>query len=414
MHLASVKIFTLCFLIAVPITLQAQNDTDPDKLFEEARILAAEEQYDAARALAGKILAEYPDYHEVRVFRARTYAWQNRFREARSDLDTVLNNDPENNDALSARTDVEIWARNYNTALQFANRWLESEPGNASAYLKRAEIYLALKRFGAAKSDISTAESLQGDVAIIKQLRFQLSDEERRNITALGLSYDYYTEDLEPWQRLYFEYHRLTDHGPVIARLNVANRFDETGLQIEADAYPAIGRKWYAYLNAGISNSNLFPGLRLGAEIYRELPSAFEASLGLRYLNITNDDVIIFTGSVSKYWRDWFFSARPFVTPQDAGTSLSVNLMARRYFGNPLAFASLSGGYGFSPDERRLVDADSDNRFQQSYFLSALGNYPVGDSFQIFGEIRFTSQELPGFIDHTYIYTFESGLRYRF
>lgn len=414
MRKAILQIFAFCFIFITPANLLAQNDTDPDKLFREAREAAAAGNYENARNLAGIILDDFPEYHDVRIFRARTFAWQNRFREAREDLDIVLSKEPANSDALSARTDLEVWAGNYNVALQFAERWIEAEPGNASAFLKRAEIYISLDRFGAAKADISKAESLQGNVAIIKQLRFRISNEEKRNIATLGLSYDHFTEDLEPWKRLYIEYHRLTDYGPVITRVNIANRFDETGIQVEADSYPALGEKWYAYLNAGISGSNLFPGLRLGGELYRELPSAFETSLGLRYLNFSDDDVIIFTGSVSKYWRDWFFSARPFITPQDTGTSASINLIGRRYFGNPLTYLSLNGGYGFSPDERRLIDATADNRFQQSYYISLLGNYLIGERLQLYGELKFTSQDLPGFIQHTNIYTLETAVRYRF
>ena len=408
--------FPLILLLSLSTALHAQDaeDIDLDQLFEKALQLAADGEYAEARTIAGTILEQVPGYHDVRIFRARTYAWQNRFSNARSDLDIVLSAEPKNADALSARTDMEYWSGNYQVALQFAGRWIEADSENPSAYLRRSEINLALDRFGFAINDLEKAESLDAAPQRVFALNRQIADDQRRNIAAFGLSYDYYTEDFEPWQRLYVEYHRLTNFGPVIARLNIAHRFDITGIQFEADSYPSFGENWYAYLNAGYSGSDLYPDLRFGTEIYRSLPRAMEASLGARYLIFPNDEVLIFTGSLSKYWRDWFFSARPFITPQEAGVSAAFNFIARRYFGDPLRFASFNGGFGFSPDERRLVDAEIDNRFQQSYYFSLVGNYLLRNHFQLFGEIKFTSQELPGFIDHTNIYTFETGIRYRF
>ncbi|TVR31139.1 MAG: YaiO family outer membrane beta-barrel protein [Balneolaceae bacterium] len=241
-----------------------------------------------------------------------------------------------------------------------------------------------------------------------------LDHRDLNNMFSLGYSYDYYVEDIEPWRRLYGEYYRFTGLGPIIGRLNMNRRFDITDFQAEIDAYPELSEKMYAYLNIGVSGGDLFPGFRAGAEVFRTLPEGFEGSLGARYLSFGSDDILIFTGSLSKYWRDWLFTARPYFTPLDSEISTSFTFRARRFFDLPDNYVSLDGGFGFSPDERRIIEGEPEQRLLKSRFLSLRGNYLVHRQVQLFGEVKATDQELP-FRDELFrIYTFETGARYRF
>ena len=393
---------------------QSQDITDVDAAFQEARELAFDGNYSESREISRQILSQEPDYHDVRILLARTYAWDQNYREARTQLSYVLEREPEYIDALTARVDVEQWSGNFQVALQFANRAIVLDSESTDLHIKRAVILKELNQYSLALEDLETAENLGGDPDNISAIRVAIRNDERRNIVVFGISRDDYNVDFDSRERIYAEYHRLTDYGPIIGRLNVDHRFDTTGYQVELDAYPRISSKWYSYLNVGYSNSNLFPEWRGGAELYRDLPWASEGSIGLRYLKFADDDVFIFTGSLSKYWRDWFFSLRPFITPQNSNVSTAVNLIARRYFGNPETHASLVGGFGFSPDERRLIDGTFEDRFSQSYYIGLIGNRKFRESFQLFGEFRWTFQELQAFPDFSQIYTLETGIRYRF
>lgn len=237
---------------------------------------------------------------------------------------------------------------------------------------------------------------------------------DRSNMAAFGLTYDRYGENLEDWQRTYIEYRRFERRGTYIGRLNVGHRFDITDYQGELEAWPLFGDSWYGHGNIGISGGDLFPELRAGAELYRVLPRGFELSAGLRYLKFSEDDVLIFTGSLNKYTGSWLLIARPFITPQDAGVSTSLNLTARRYFGIPENFASFIGGFGFSPDERRLIDGVADERLLKSRHLGIIGNYHFRNSFELFGELKATWQQFPFADEFIRIDTFETGIRYRF
>lgn len=236
----------------------------------------------------------------------------------------------------------------------------------------------------------------------------------KNNVGAIGLSYDLYDDDLEDWQRMFLEYSRITNSGPVLLRLNIGHRFDITDYQFEIDYWPKFSENWYGYFNSGISEGDLFPEIRVGAEIFRGLPRGFEASLGLRYLKFSDDDVTIFTGSVGKYIGNWLFIGRPYLTPQNSDLSVSFSFTARRYLGSPLAFSELLAGIGFSPDERRLLDGEIDERILKSRYIGIRTNYIVKSRFELFGEIKSTWQEFPFSDDFTRILTFEMGTRYRF
>ncbi|MCC5914198.1 MAG: YaiO family outer membrane beta-barrel protein [Balneolaceae bacterium] len=234
------------------------------------------------------------------------------------------------------------------------------------------------------------------------------------NMAGLTMTYDRYGEDLEPWQRVKAEFRRFTDYGPLIVNGYAGHRFDITDYQGEFEFWPNFGESWYGHLQLGISGGDLFPDYRAGAEYYRILPKGWESSLGLRYLNFGENDALLITGSISKYAGDWLLIARPFYSPQESGSSVSLNLTARRYFGNPNTFATIMGGFGFSPDEQRLVEGFDGESFLRSRFISLVGNRLFADRFEIFGELKATDQEFPFTDNFVRIYTFEVGSRIRF
>jgi YaiO family outer membrane protein len=162
----------------------------------------------------------------------------------------------------------------------------------------------------------------------------------------------------DPWQVVALSYGRKTKLGSVIARINMAKRFGNTGVQYEIDAYPKISENNYGYLNYGFSQSSVFPDHRFGAELFHSFPKAFEGSLGMRTLFFGSSDVTIYTGSVGKYISNYWISLRSYVTPGTTGTSVSGQLQMRRYFSDPENYIGLRLGYGVSPDDNRnLIDS---------------------------------------------------------
>jgi len=137
----------------------------------------------------------------------------------------------------------------------------------------------------------------------------------------------------------------------VITRINYANRFSSNGLQAEVDAYPHISNTFYGYLNFGYSGDvGVFPGYRAGMSLYANLPKSFEGELGIRYLYFTSGTKI-YTASLGKYWSNFLFTARTYLTPSSTDISQSYNLSARYYLKGADDYIGLSVGTGFSPDD---------------------------------------------------------------
>lgn len=153
------------------------------------------------------------------------------------------------------------------------------------------------------------------------------------------------------WHLVTGEASRRTRATTLVGRANFADRFGDTGVQVEADAYPRISERLYGYVNAGYSRAEIFPEWRYGAELYGSLRGGFEASAGFRRLEFEDVDVTLLTGSVSRYVGSWYFSARPYVAPEDDETSVSGTVLARRYYDEGRSYATLIAGAGTAPTE---------------------------------------------------------------
>ena len=170
---------------------------------------------------------------------------------------------------------------------------------------------------------------------------------------SLGIKYDLITFDnvvTKPWHLVSVEYTKHIKKTPLITRLNYANRFSKSGFQLEAEAYPALSKKIYTYINAGYSNDRLlFPKYRAGFSLFAALPLKFEVEGGFRLLYFTSS-TWIYTASVGKYYKSFWFNASTFLTPENNSILQSYFLKTRYYF-NDTDFAMLILGTGISPDD---------------------------------------------------------------
>lgn len=182
-------------------------------------------------------------------------------------------------------------------------------------------------------------------------------DPQPGNAVSFELDYEDFGDAYKPWSLATAELSHRFDFGSVIGRVNRARRFGKSGTQIEVDAYPRLGRGMYLYTNAGVSQDSIFPRRRFGVELYKSLPSSFEASLGLRQLSFTRKDVTLFTGSVAKYRGNNYYVIRQYLSRRSGGTSFSGQFMVRTYFATADDYASLMATVGNSPTEDIAPDA---------------------------------------------------------
>ena len=310
----------IAFFLALSFFANAQTT---DELFKDARTAAYEtKDYKLAKQLALEALQKSPGYSEIEVFLGRVYTWDKQYDSARYHFAKVLDNGPGNEDASVAYADLEYWDDHYAAAIKVCDQGLAVHPSSKPLLLRKAKSLSAEKNAAA--------------------------------INKISFNYDYTHFDRQfgqPWQLASLSYGRNTELGSVIARVNVANRFGENGVQGEVDAYPRINKTFYTYINFGYSgNVGVFPNVRGGFSLYANLPRSFEAEAGVRYLYFTST-TIIYTFAIGKYYKNFLFTARTYQTPSDFGFSQSYSLSGRYFLKGADDYIGLSMGSGISPDE---------------------------------------------------------------
>lgn len=409
----SVFIFLMASLFLIQ-GVQAQVVDNVDEAFEEARELAFSGDREKARNLGYAILEQSPNYHDVRILVARTFSWDGNYAKAREELNYVLNQSPKYRDALLAATDNEIWAEKYNAALQFSEQAVEYYPSNSGVLLKRAKALFRAKKESEALQVLNRLERIDPTNKEAQTLRRNINISQQNYTFTASYTYDTFEDIFGDIQKSYVQLSRRTKYGSVIGRLNYQNRFATNGLQAEIDFYPSIAEGWYGYISAGFSGSFIFPEVRGGAELYKILPRSFEISAGVRYLRYSNN-IWIYTGTITKYYGNWLFTARPFITPNSVGVSRSLNLIVRRYFSGADNYVSVRGGFGFSPEERRFQDVTGSVFLTESQFMGVDFSKQLRYNVIASVSLDVTRQELsfdPGrFIN---VFTFSTGFQYKF
>lgn len=274
--------------------LFSQETPDPEAEFQRIRSIAFEGDYATAAADARKLVNAYPDYGDARILLGRILAWQKDYKQAAAVIDTLLQTEPQNEDALAARKDISLWS----------------------------------------KENTPVATDLRA-----------------------GYYFDYFEE---PYNRFWQVFklgagHRFT-WGPAAASVNLGNinaggisPYTATEVQFEAEAYPTLGSKNYAFLNYAFSPGIYFPKHRAAIELWQVLPAGWAVSGGLNYYHF-NRDIFIGLVSVEKYLSKFWISGKVFVYFKDNGPTTSFYLNVRRYF-NDINYLQLTLGTGTAPDE---------------------------------------------------------------
>ncbi len=332
----------------------AQTSPTAEELFQQARALAFDSHdYPAAIQRARTALTLSPRDPDIRIFLGRLYTWSHQIDSAREAFDQVLRGHPGYEDAYVAYADLERWNDHDARSLEICAAGLGYHPQSVPLLKRRAMALYGSHRYSEAKSAADSALKIDPKDAEVRALAAKIRDYSSHN--KIGITYDYVYFDRQyrdAWQLVSIDYSRQTDAGTVIARVNYANRFRSNGVQGELEAYPHISKVFYGYVNFGYSgDEGIFPRYRAGASLYANLPHAFEADGGLRYLYF-GSNTWIYTFSIGKYYKAFWFNARTYLIPGGSSLSQSVTLTGRWYFGGADDYLSLALGTGISPDDR--------------------------------------------------------------
>lgn len=349
-------IFFLLLLISFDSTF-AQTTLSSDELFKQARIAAFNQKnYVLSINLSKQALVTSPDYADVQIFLGRVYTWNNKPDSARIIFNQVLDKNPAIEDVYIAYSSLEYWNNNSVKALQLVNSGIKYHPTSKDLLLLKSKILIDLHSYKLADSTLNVLIKADPNNSDARSLAESVKD--ASSLNKISLSYDYIHFDKEfndPWHLVEVDYTRTTSLGSITGTLTYANRFNTNGLQYEIDAYPHISRMFYCYVSGAYSgNEGVFPKSRVGFSLYANLPKSFEGELGFRYLYFTGP-TWIYTAAVGKYYKNFRFTFRTYLTPSFNSISQSYSLNTRYYTGGTYDYLSLTIGTGISPDDPRNI-----------------------------------------------------------
>ena len=356
---------------------------DTDDVLIQARSLATNKQRPEAVALLTKHLAEHPRDVDARLLLGSILSWDGRYNEARSELGRVLEGSPDYADAILALVNVEFWDDHPEKAEVVAHEALRRHPENIDFLLAEAKALKKLNRKAEARRLVEDFLQTQPKNRTVKALRAELLEDIEDWTVSINHSNTWYSDRRSIFEEDRISVKHLTGFGSVFARFYQANQYSLRSNLFEVEAYPRIRRGTYAYVAAAFSpDAQLYAHYRVAGEIFQSFPKGFEASAGYRTFHFSSN-VNMLTGSIGKYYGNWLYTVRTYVTPDQVGTSRSFQLSARRYFGDGERYMTFRYGTGASPFEVRSLNEigilhsnsfafDYNRRFRRHWALNFL------------------------------------------
>ena len=409
----------ICVFLFFSFSAVSQQRTysgDPDKTFEVARNLAFNQQRKQAQDSLLFILTKYPDYHDVRAFLGSTYSWDGSYKLAQKEFMYVLKKDSKRKDTWIAVINNELWAESPFKALEFSKDALKYFPNDTEILYKKASSEENANNPEEALITIDLILENEPDNKKALDYRESLVLKLSYNTIGIKTAVSLYSDVYDPAQYYGLRYSRRTKHVSILAKLNHSRRFETGGFQFEVDLYPKIASGFYGYLNVGFSGTPLFPSVRYGAELHKSLPKSFEISLGFRALKYSSM-TYIYTGSVTWYTGNDYWSFRPYITPGNPGTSMSGTINYRKYRSDADNYFSYTFGMGFSPEFYRFNLGDIGDVVDLKSQKMGVGYYLTTKRKQhLFGaEFGVIHQELSFDLGNYYwMYTFALSWDFKF
>lgn len=395
-----IYIFLIITLFSASFQMTGQEKMysgDPDVSFAKARDLAFNNNRKQAQDTLLHILTKYPNYHDVREFLASTYAWDGDYKKARTEFQKILGKDQHRKTTWVAAIKNEMWADFPFLALKLSKKALKKFPNDPEILdlQKRAQESTMIPT--ATAGAVQTISSDIPNDSISKESESELRKKVLNNTIGVTSEINIYSDVFDPMFYNAVKYARQTKYGSIIGRVNIDRRLGEYGTQYEVDLYPKIAKGTYAYLNFGVSGSSLFPDYRYGAEIFKSLPRSFEISAGLRGLQY-DTTTMIYTGSVTWYNGNNYWSFRPYFTPGDNGLSSSGTLTYRKYRSDADNYFGVNIGAGISPELNQNYFFENDDRIVnlQSQKLNVAYYFSTHNKQNAWGaQLGIIHQEIP-------------------
>lgn len=405
--------------------------------FDTAYALAYEGKTNTAHNMLYVLINKSATDVDTSLLWAKTLSWRGDYDLARSSFNSILSNTKNNRKVWISAIKNELYAKNYATALGLSNKALvyiekdseiirlkalATEGINGFSYdddgWYNVESVVKTKLVTAKKQKATLAKDIDDKNEELVR-KTPVTEEKLKNSVMVNSSVTVFDKRFDPITTSSIAYKRQTPFGSIIPRINNSNRVGKNGIQLDIDLYPKIAKGFYAYVNYGYSESDLYPNHKVGGDIYYNHKSGLEFSGGGRFINFTTRDIKSITNSIGYYKGNYYFSLRSFITPAvDNLTNVSGNLLVRKYLKDADNYMGINVGYGFSPELRQFTSGDQllaeTLLYIESQRLSLEYQFTSKNNLSAYRTNVGVLRQEQSFDPGSYFYSISAGLTYEF
>ncbi|SHK17001.1 outer membrane protein, YaiO family [Maribacter aquivivus] len=431
------KIYLHIILLILLTSVFRVSGQDVTGNFDTAYALAYEGKTNTAHNMLYLMINKPATDIDTSILWASTLSWRGDYDLARAEFNAILSTTKNNREVWISAVKNELYAKNYATALGLSNKGLvqienDKELIRLKAIATEGVSGLQYADDGwynvdsAVKTKLVTGKKQKPTVAKnIEDKNEELerktpvTEEKLKNSVMVNSSVTVFDQRFDPITTSSIAYKRQTPFGSIIPRINNSNRVGKNGIQLDLDLYPKIAKGFYAYVNYGYSESDLYPNHKVGGDIYYNHKSGLEFSGGGRFINFTTRDIKSITNSIGYYKGNYYFSLRSYITPESNNlTRVSGNLLVRKYLKDAENYMGLNAGYGFSPELRQFTSGDQllaeTLLYIESQRLSFEYQFTSKNNLSAYRTNVGVLRQEQSFDPGSYFYSISAGLTYEF
>ncbi|WP_423999800.1 YaiO family outer membrane beta-barrel protein [Maribacter sp. IgM3_T14_3] len=405
--------------------------------FDTAYALAYEGKTNTAHNMLYVLINKSATDVDTSLLWASTLSWRGDYDLARSSFNSILSNTKNDKEVWISAIKNELYAKNYASALGLSNKAQVYIENDSELIRLQALATEGVKGYSyaddgwynvnsAVKTKLVTAKKQKATLAkdiddkneeLVRKT--PVTEEKLKNSVMVNSSVTVFDQRFDPITTSSIAYKRQTPFGSIIPRINNSNRVGKNGIQLDIDLYPKIAKGFYAYVNYGYSESDLYPNHKVGGDIYYNHKSGLEFSGGGRYINFATRDIKSITNSIGYYKGNYYFSLRSFITPAvDNLTNVSGNLLIRKYLKDADNYMGINVGYGFSPELRQFTSGDQllaeTLLYIESQRLSVEYQFTSKNNLSAYRTNVGVLRQEQSFDPGSYFYSISAGLTYEF
>lgn len=388
---------SLALLVLLPLTIYGQQNVSADELFVKARTAAFENKdYPTSISLARQALKTAPDYTDISVFLGRVYTWNKDPESARMVFEELGKKDVKDEDYFVAYASLEYWNDQNAKAISITDKGLGYHPQSEALWLLKAKASYANKEYAESEKAVKAVLAINPKNTEANSLAVRINEFTSKNAVSLTYNYSHFDRQFDDdWHVVGLSYRRATSIGSFILRGNYANKFAQNGTQIELEAYPRLSKMFYLYVGAAYSNDvGLFAKYRTGVSLNASLPHSFEAEIGYRQLYFSNS-IWMYTASVGKYYKNFWFNLRTYITPDNRNISHSYTGTVRYYTRSAQDYVAFQIGTGISPEENRNNLLENETFKLKTFKIGAEYNFTLKTNAFSLGTMYYNQEYRP-------------------